>query len=167
MGRLSLTTAIAALTLLAACSQPEDPSSRYNIDANAKGDPEMESHCYLQVTKGEPRIEGGDTVPGTVDSLYIRLDILGELANGVYNWLPGEKDRMTGSFQGSIDDDLVTAVYSYSAEGRTAKQEVLFKVEDGQLRLATGAMETSEGVTLFKDKSQVTYGEPIPEVNCK
>ena len=155
------------MAVLLACGQPDAPSSRYNVDLSAKDEPEMESHCYLQVTKGEPRIEGSDTIPGTVDSLYIRLDILGELANGVYNWLPGEKDRMTGSFQGSIDDDLVTAVYTYSAEGRTAKQEVLFKVEDGQLSVAIGAMETSEGVTLFKDKSQVTYGEPIPEVNCK
>lgn len=167
MGRPSLATVMVAIALLAGCGQPEEPSSRYNIDANAKGDPEMESHCYLQVTKGEPRIEGSDTIPGTVDSLYIRLDILGELANGVYNWLPGEKDRMTGSFQGSIDDDVVTAVYTYTAEGRTAKQEVLFQVEDGQLSVATGAMETSEGVTLFKDKSQVTYGAAIPEVDCK
>lgn len=157
----------AAFTLLAACGQSEQPSSRYNIDANDQGEPVMETHCYLRVTKGAPSIQGDDTIPGTVDSLYIRLDILGELANGVYNWLPGEKDRMTGSFQGSIDDDLVTAVYTYTAEGRTAKQEVLFKVGDGQLRLATGAMETSEGVTLFKDRSQVNYGEPIPEVDCK
>ena len=44
---------------------------------------------------------------------------------------------------------------------------MLFKVEDGQLRVATGEMETSEGVILFKDKSQVTYGEPIPKVDCK
>ena len=148
------------------CGTPK-ADDRYNMDTTSQDAPEMETHYYLKVTKGAPRIEDGATVPGTVDSLYIRLDILGELANGVYNWMPGEKDRMTGSFQGSIDDDLVTAVYTYSAEGRTAKQEVLFKVEDGQLRIATGDMETSEGVTLFKDKSQVTYGEPIPEVDRK
>lgn len=167
MGRLRLTSLIAAITLLSACGQPEKPNSRYTIDANATGEPEMESHCYLEVSHRTPVIEGLDTLPATTDSLYIRLDILGELVNGVYNWLPEQKDHMTGAFQGSIDDDLVTAVFTYNSEGVTAKQEVLFKVEDGQLRTATGAMETSEGVTLFKDKSQVTFGEAIPEVNCK
>ncbi|HQV37459.1 MAG: hypothetical protein IPL81_05430 [Flavobacteriales bacterium] len=166
MGRL-LAPVVAGIALLAGCGQPEQPSSRYDIDANAQGEPEMETHCYLQVAQGAPRIEGRDTIPGPVDSLYIRLDILGELANGVYNWLPEEKDHMIGSFQGSIDGDEVTAVYTYTAEGATGKQEVLFKVEDGQLRVATGEMETSEGVILFKDKSQVTYGEPIPKVDCK
>ena len=160
-----ITILIPAL-FLSACGQ-QDKADRYDIDANAKGEAVMLTHCYLQVTKGAPRIQGRDTIPGSADSLYIRLDILGELVNGVYNWLPQEKDRMTGSFQGSIDDGVATAVYTYAAEGETGKQEVLFKVEDDQLRVATGEMEVSQGVTLFKDKSQVTYGEPIPEVDCK
>ncbi len=167
MGRVRLAPAVAAIALLATCGQPEESTSRYNIDANAQGEPEVETHCYLRVTKGAPSVEDGLTIHGTVDSLYIRLDILGELANGVYNRLSEEKDHMTGSFQGSIDDDLVTAVFTYTSEGMTGKQELLFKVEDGQLRVATGAMATSEGVTLFKDKSQVTYGEPVQEVDCK
>jgi hypothetical protein len=157
---------LTAMLFFAACG-PSEKKDRYSIDANANGEPVMESHCYLRVTKGAPTIEGGDTIPGAVDSLYIRLDILGELANGEYNWLPEEKDPMTGSFQGSIADSVVTAVYTYTAEGETGKQEVLFRVEDGQLRVATGDMEESEGVYLFKDRSQVTYGGPIPEVACQ
>lgn len=166
MDRL-LTPIAVAFALLAACGQPEQSSSRYNIDANANGEPVKETHCYLQVKKSAAVVQDGDTIPSTVDSLYIRLDILGELVNGIYNWLPEEKDQMTGSFQGSIADDLVTAVYTYTAEGETGKQEVLFKLEEGQLRMATGDMETSEGVTLFRNKSRVTYGEPVPEVDCK
>ncbi|MEO8732805.1 MAG: hypothetical protein ABI373_00605 [Flavobacteriales bacterium] len=156
----------AALLLITACGHSEQ-KSRYSIDASAKGEPVMDSHCYLQVTRGTARIEGGDTLPGPVDSLYIKLDLLGELANGEYNWVPQEKDRMKGYFQGSFEDSLVTAVYTYTAEGKTQKMEVLFKIEDRSLRVATGEMEESEGVYLFKDKSQVSYGEPIPEVNCK
>lgn len=158
---------MAAIAVLAACGQSDKPSSRYNIDADAQGEPKMKTHCYLQVTKGMPRIEGSDTIPGTVDSLYIRLDILGELANGVYNWLPGEKDRLTGTFQGSMEDSVITALYTYTAEGMTQKQEVLFKMDNGGLRIATGEMAESEGVNLFKDRSQISYGDPVREIPCK
>lgn len=162
-----ITPVLASIALLAACGQSEDPAARGSIAAATQGQPVMVSHCYLQVTKGAPRMEGNDTIPGTVDSLYIRLDILGELANGVYNWLPGEKDRMTGTFQGSIEDSVITALYSYSAEGQTQKQEVLFKMGPGGLRIATGELVLSEGVNLFKDKSKCSFGEPVPEVPCK
>jgi len=157
---------ITALLLITACGHSEK-KSRYSLDANANGEPVMESHCYLQVTRGAARVEGKDTIPGPVDSLYIKLEVLGELANGAYNWLPQEKDRMKGYFQGAIDDSLVTAVYTYTAEGKMQKREVMFKMEDKSLRVATGEMEESEGVYLYKDKSRVTYGGPIPEVNCK
>ncbi|MGV9014123.1 MAG: hypothetical protein ACOH13_16140, partial [Flavobacteriales bacterium] len=69
---------VASIALLAACGQSESPDARGAIDASSEDQPAMQSHCYLQVTKGAPRMEGMDTIPGTVDSLYIRLDILGE-----------------------------------------------------------------------------------------
>ena len=162
MGR-GPTTWILAMLLLASCAQAGVPAT----ESAGTTDALPVSRCYLRVTKGAPRVDGPDTIPGPIDSLYIRLDVLGELANGVYKWLPQEKDRMTGYFQGSIDDSLVTAVYTYAAEGKTRKQEVLFKREGKALRVATGEMEESEGVYLFKDKSQVAYGDPIPEVDCK
>ena len=153
------------LLLFLSCGHSEK-KDRYSIDANAQGEPVMESHCYLQVTRGAARIEGADTIPGPVDSLYIRLDIFGELANGVYNWLPGEKDSKTGSFMGTLENGIVTALYKYDAEGMYAKEEVLFTVESGGLRIGTGELVESEGVWLFKDKSRAEFGELIPEVPC-
>lgn len=160
-----IATLLAVCCLLMACGTSDVPS-KDALDANANGEPLNESHCFLQVTKGELRIMGQDTLPGPVDSLFIRMDILGELVTGVYNWAPQEKDHRTGSFQGTIADDVVTALYTYTAEGETAKEEVLFKLEDDRLRIGFGELHKTEDVWVITDRSQATYGDPIPEVDC-
>jgi len=152
-----------ATILLTACGQPGRPPAEITDAGNAK----PETHCYLRVTKNPPFVVDADTFPSTPDSLYIRLDILGELVNGVFNWLPGEQDPRTGTFTGTLEKGSVTAVYTYTTEDMTAKEEVLFNVAPGGLRVGTGELVESEGVWLFKDKSQATFGEPIPEVPCK
>lgn len=161
-----LTPLVWAIALLAGCGQPDQRAARHNTDANANGTPQIQTHCYLRTTHMPQDSVDGTIIPGTVDSLYIRLDILGNLANGVYAWLPQKQDQMKGSFQGSLEGNLVTAIYTYTLEGETGKKEVLFKVEDGRLRVGTGDMEVVEGVNLFMDKSQVSFSEAVPEVDC-
>lgn len=159
------TSALSACILLMACGTP-DPPTKGTTPANTKEAQVNVSHCYLQVTQHPPFVVDADTFPSTPDSLYIRLDLLGELANGVYNWLPGEKDSKTGSFTGSFENGIVTALYTYTAEGMTAKEEVLFQLEGNGLRIGTGELVESEGVWLFKDRSLAVYGNPLPEVPC-
>lgn len=161
----NIVSLLSACILLVACGTP-DPATKDTAHANTQEKPVNVSHCYLQVTKAPPVVVDADTFPGTPDSLYVRLDILGELVNGVYNWLPGEKDSKTGSFTGTLENGTVTALYTYDSEGMTAKEEVLFKVESAGLRIGTGELVESEGVWLFKDKSKASYGDPVPEVPC-
>jgi len=124
------------------------------------------THCYILVTRGAPEMHGTSLVPGPVDSLDIRMDVLGELVNGVYNWLPQEKDAMTGTFTGTLENGLVTALYSYTAEGMTARQEVLFKLEEDGLRAGHGELVEREEVWVFKDRSLAEFGDLVPEVDC-
>ena len=55
---------IAALLLITACG-PSETKSSYSIDANANGEPVMESHCYLQITRGtsDQGFPAGSTLP--------------------------------------------------------------------------------------------------------
>lgn len=146
--------------LLGACQQGGPAAS--DPDTPVQPTP----HCYLLVTQGAPEMDGTDLAPGLVDSLYIRMDVLGELVNGVYNWLPQEKDAMTGTFTGTLENGLVTAVYSYTAEGMTARQEVLFKLEENGLRTGHGELVELEEVWVFKDRSLAEFGDLVPEVDC-
>ncbi len=151
------------IPLLAACTPPGAKTG--NAGDQAPAQPANEAHCYLQITQNPPMVVDADTFPGTPDSLYIRMDLVGDLANGVYNWLPGEKDHMTGTFQGSREGNVITALYTYNAEGMTGKTEVIFRMQQGGLQVATGEM-TGDSIQVFKDKSKVTYSTLIPEVPC-
>lgn len=154
------------LLLLIACGQEGPEAKGGGGDAVTTKEPVNETHCYLQVIHGAPEISDTGLVPGPVDSIVIRMDVLGELVNGVYNWLPEEKDAMTGTFTGTLENGIVTALYTYSTEGETAKQEVLFKLADGGLRVGNGELVQDQDVWLFKDKSQAEYGDAVPEVPC-
>lgn len=151
--------------LLAACGTPSEPG----VGGGAAGPSAatMESHCYLQVTRGEPVIIDADTLPGPVDSLYIRMDFLGDLVNGVYNWVPGEKDRMTGTFRGNREGDRITALYTYQAEGLTGRQEIIFLLGRDSLRIASGERIGDDSLQVFRDKTAVTFSAPVPEVPCR
>ena len=158
---------VALLLLLAACGQAGQRTKGEGEKSGPADEPVNETHCYLQVTHGAPVVRDTGLAPGPVDTLYIRLDILGELVNGVYNWLPAEKDVMKGTFTGTMENGVVTALYTYRAEGKIAKQEILFKLTDRGLLVGTGDLVQDQGVWLFKDKSKAEYGAAVPEVDCE
>ena len=158
-----LTGTFLAFVLFAACDQAEKPATQDPAVVNAI----PETHCYLQVTQGASRVEGKDTVPGPVDSLYIKMDVVGDLVNGEYKWLPQEKDRKTGSFTGTLEDGEATLLLTCMVEGTAAKEELLLKPEANGIRVGSGQLVESEGVWLFKDKSQAAFGELIPDIPCQ
>ncbi|MBZ0207034.1 MAG: hypothetical protein K8H89_11970 [Flavobacteriales bacterium] len=157
---------VALLLLLGACGQAGPDARGIGGDTGTAEEPMHETHCYLQVTHGAPEVRDTGLVAGPGDSLFIRMDVLGELVNGVYKWLPLEMDAVTGTFTGTLENGVVTALYTYSSEGETAKQEILFKLAEGGLRIGNGELVQDQGVWLFKDKGQAEYGDAIPEVPC-
>lgn len=161
LSRIAIPVLLASLALAACTGQAPSPAN----DALPEQAPTT-SHCFLQVTDGEPLVADGDTLERPVDSLVIRLDITGELVNGEYKWLPQEKDQMTGSFTGSVENGVITALYTYTAEGMTGKQEVLFKLTGDGLRVGSGEQVEADGVFVFKDRSKAAFGPVVPEVPC-
>lgn len=157
-----LPTGLLFALLLGSCTPQADPFAGMNTAVESL----PVSHCYLQVTTGAARASGTDTIPGPVDSLWISMDVVGELVNGEYRWLPAEKDRKTGTFTGTLENGVVTALLTYTAEGMNAKEEILLRPEAGGVRVGSGELARSEGVWLFKKKELATYGDLVPEVPC-
>jgi hypothetical protein len=125
----------------------------------------LRSTCYLLTKANPPYTVDTASYPSDPDSLYIHLDLLGELANGVYEWLPGGQDPVTGTFQGSLNDSLITALYTFNTEGMDGKQEVIFRLESNGLRIGSGEM-TGDSISVFKDKGNLEFGELVPKVDC-
>lgn len=156
----------AAVPLLAAALLPAACGERPAPDAQAGAQPAASTHCYIQVTRHDPVVADNDTFPGPVDSLYIRLDLVGNLANGVYDQFPGEHDPMTGTFTGTLEDGVITALYNMTTGGEEVRQEVLFRLTGTGLRVGHGELIEDQGIRLFKDKALATYGEEVPAVPC-
>ncbi len=82
-------------------------------------------HCY----KNEYPFDGE---PNMKDVESLTIEVNGDRAVGEYNWLPAFKDKRIGQFQGTIDDQLVTANYEYTQEGQSAVATISIRLEPSQ-----------------------------------
>lgn len=119
--------------------------------------------CFLQVTKSSSAISS----EGPIDSLIIRLTIQGDSVTGILHWLPSQKDTMKGTLAGTLQDSILTATYTYMAEGVTAKEERIFKLEADTIRMKAGELEKRNGLWVLKNKEQAPYTLAIPRTACQ
>lgn len=57
---------------------------------------------------------------------------------GRYNWLPAEKDQRKGSFVGTIENNIITAEYSFKQEGQDATSQIKIIISDDQAIISGG-----------------------------
>ncbi|MCC6839449.1 MAG: hypothetical protein IT230_04750 [Flavobacteriales bacterium] len=162
MNRLMAALVVAGLWYSACGRSSSPPSEKTGAGADP---PENVTRCFLQVAKAAPSVAGGDTITATADSLVVRINLLGDLVNGIYEFTPGQKDRLSGTFQGHREGDLITALFTYHAGGTTGRVEVLFRLEPNGLRIGTGEL-IGDSIRVFKDRSNAVFGALVPEVAC-
>jgi len=150
----SLNTSICLiLTILCfACGKKENAIDQ-NTTPETKATSDM--YCFRQLSSN-----------GSVtDSLFIQLTVKGDSITGIWNWLPAEKDKMVGTLAGTIHNNEAKAIYTYTAEGQTAKEEKLFKIDGDTLRIKNGELEERNGVWMLKNET-IPYNESVPRVDC-
>jgi len=124
-------------------------------------------HCFLETLPHEPFVsDGGDTIH-FVDSTVIQLEIVGDQVKGVFNWMPAEKDQAHGTLEGTIKDDIIRALYSYTIEGDEQQEEKIFQLRDAAIAVKTGELEEdAKGVLKLKDEAKAEFNEVILKVPC-
>lgn len=124
-------------------------------------------HCFLETVPHEPIITGnGDTIH-FIDSTVIQLKIAGDKVKGIFNWMPAEKDQAYGTVKGTIKDDIIKAVYSYTIEGSDQKEEKIFQLRKDAIAIKIGELEEdAEGVLRLKDADKAEFNEVILKVPC-
>lgn len=154
MNKYSIISSLSLILLISACTAPEKKEAR------------NEQLCFLQVTQGEMIMTSDEGMEILIDSLVLNLHIKNDSVSGVLNWLPAQKDKMTGTLNGTINGDVITAIYSYSAEGTMAKEEKIMKLDSNKVTIKTGELEKHNGIWTLKDKS-VAFSESIPKISCQ
>lgn len=120
--------------------------------------------CYRKVTEAKALLEGNVAIR---DTMIFTVERQGDNVSGVFNWLPQEKDKKTGTFKGTMKDNVGTVIYTYNAEGTEQKEELVFKIDEKEVAIKYGEMEEVNGIWKLKNMEKADYTEALPRVDCK
>ncbi len=133
------------------------------------------------VVNGEPRnlcySYSSKTSSGLTDRALLKMSFSGtngSSVSGEFQNLPAEKDSKVGTFSGTattLDQNTMSrtanVLWDAKAEGTTVKEELIIKFGDGAAATAFGEMvKGANGVYVYKDKSKLTYGPTMNQVDC-
>lgn len=99
------------------------------------------------------------------------MDISGADVIGEFNWLPAEKDKKTGMFNGIISGDstnkIVNAIWNTSAEGMTNQEELKIIIEGDIAKVGFGEMKDSgSGVYVYAHPDKISYAPSLQKTDC-
>ena len=138
-----------SLLLLAACG----PSEKRSAVSDAMEASSAQELCFQNITGN--------------DSLLVTLTIIGNDVTGTLRWLPAEKDKMVGTLDGILQNDTITAVYAYQAEGTNAREEKIFHLTTDSLFIQHGELFDQNGTWVIKDKRTAQFTEAAMKTDCK
>lgn len=144
----SLTMVVLAVFAFAACKGPKEDSpidAHFSPDSVAKA--EIMEDCF-QFVKGK------DTIRLRIQPEEI--NVTGELA-----YLFFEKDKSWGTIEGTLEDSLLIAEYTFLSEGDTSTRQVVFKRFAEGWKEGYGQIEEVDGVVVYKNIDSLDYNHEV------
>ena len=134
----------ATVLFLASCADNKEKDPEVADTNIAK---ETTIHCYQKVV-------GQDTMLLTLNKTGQK--ITGDL---LYDFF--EKDRSEGMIAGEMKGDTILAEYTYKAEGKESKRDVIFLMKEVDIVEGYGDVEEKDGAYRLKDRSKVTFTDTV------
>lgn len=115
------------------------------------------------------------TASGFEDKAWLLMKIDGEKVTGEYRNLPAEKDSKVGTFVGTVGafDPYISGrraevMWNSLAEGMNVTEELMIEFGEGSAVALFGEMvDRGDGVYVYKDKTKVTPGFLMSQVDCE
>ena len=86
---------------------------------------------------------------------------------GILDYTYSQKDGAHGTFRGHIQDNVITATWSYTVEGSRQQEEIMVKIDGDKAMKASGELtEGKGGVLRLKDPAQAKWEEVFSRVQC-
>ena len=125
--------------------------------------PAGEEMCYIWNT------EAGDSA-----TLRLTTSVENMSASGTLNWIPAEKDRKTGTFEGKLIsvgrdtiDGSVDAIWKVSAEGMTYSEQLILKYNETTANVGFGMMvDKGDGTYVYSDPTKLSYEPNLARTDC-
>jgi hypothetical protein len=98
--------------------------------------------------------------------IEIKLQLIKKKASGTIEYALAEKDKNTGTFEGTFENNILIADYTFQSEGKESVRQVAFQLQDDQLVEGYGEV-TADG-TKFLDVSKIKFNStmPLTKTNC-
>ena len=128
---------IAAFILLIACHRGKEQSSETSVG----GGPQPGCYAFH---------EGGS-------SIKLQLEVNGDAASGDLIYSLEEKDKNTGTIEGTVKGNMLEAYYAFTSEGKTSVREVIFQWVDNSLVEGIGEHIERNDTSFYADKKKVTF----------
>ncbi len=147
---IKLLTICSSFILFVACNNQTQQTTQ-----NAEPEIATTTNCYSSANNN-------DTVSLTIkDSNGL---ITGMLVYNLY-----QKDKNTGTLQGSMKDSLLVADYTFMSEGVQSVRQVAFKKTNNGFVEGYGEMDDKDGKMMFKNTDSLTFNNSsvLTSVDCK
>lgn len=99
------------------------------------------------------------------DTTAVHLVINADKVSGDMNWIPKEKDSRKGTLLGTLNGNVIKAIWTFSQEGMKDTMAVEFKLSAQQLAQKPFAVNTANGRQQLDNKADYTVVYNID--NCK
>ena len=100
------------------------------------------------------------------DMSLVKLIVSGDDASGDYHWHPFEKDGGHGTFKGKKVGNLINADYTYTIEGSTQIESIVFKLDGDKLMKGEGELVEKGDKLVPKDASKLKFTDVYNKVDC-
>ncbi len=96
-----------------------------------------------------------------------RLNIQGTQVKGTLEFDYAEKDDSKGKLNGTLNNDIIMAEYTFVSEGQESVMEVVFKIQGNKLIQGYAEMEEQGGKLVFKDGVKLSFQNTFVRTNCQ
>ena len=144
----TLKVLVLAAFAVIACKGPKEDSpidAHFSPDSVAKAD--ILEDCFRWVN-------GNDTILLRIQPEEV--NVTGELAYLFY-----EKDKSRGTIEGTLQDSLLIAEYTFLSEGDTSTRQVVFKRFEEGWREGHGEINEVDGVVVYKNVDSLDFGHEV------
>lgn len=152
-----LILAVGWLSIAAACNN----GSGKDVTSTSPNDSIAKASADTVPAVADTAVSGCYTWIYKRDTASFQIDVKGVNVTGPLSYNLFEKDRNEGSFQGSIEGDVLTGWYLFRSEGRMSVRQVAWKIDKGQLWQATGDMIMKGDSLLFKSTDNLRFDKTM------
>lgn len=103
------------------------------------------------------------------NTIYMHLKKEADKVTGNLEYAYSEKDSNTGTFDGTIKNDILIAMYTFTSEGTKSRREVAFRIKDNTLIEGYGEVTEQDSTVKFKNPDKLVFNSdmPLTKVDCK